>query len=361
MRWDMVSIKLKHVVRDDDRHGNVRYYFRYAGKKTRLPGRPGESEFIAAYQKALAGVAKPRNTVGVAGDVGTIKWLCERYYASLAWKKLGHMTQARRRSMLDRYCRRSGHLPFSKMEARHVSDDLNALSRTGHAANNLLKSLRGLFRYAETSGQLDRNILRDVRRFETPAGGHHTWTTAEIKQFAERHPLGTKPFLALALLMYTGQRRSDVVRLGKPHIRDGGLEFTQTKNQRKKPVRLWLPILPQLTEAIAACPSKGLTFLETAYGRPFTPAGFGMRFGSWCEEAGLEHCSAHGVRKAAATIAAENGATPHQLMAIFGWSTLDQAELYTKAADQKRISKLSMDLIVPLKSPTAKKKAKSNG
>jgi hypothetical protein len=34
-----------------------------------------------------------------------------------------------------------------------------------------------------------------------------------------------------------------------------------------------------------------------------------------------------GLRKAGATVAAENGATPHQLMAIFGWNTLAQAEL----------------------------------
>lgn len=356
----MVSIKLKRVVRDRDRHGNVRYYFRYGGKKFRLPGQPGDAEFIAAYQKALAGVAKPLITVGIPGNVGTVKWLCERYYVSLEWKKLGPMTQQRRRSMLDRYCQRSGHLPFAKMEAGHAVDDIEALSKTGHAANNLLKAMRGLFKYAKTSGKLDRNILRDVQRFETPAGGHHTWSVAEIKQYVERHPLGTKPFLALALLMYTGQRRSDVVKLGKQHLADGGLEFTQTKNQRKQPVRLWLPILPQLAEAIAACPSKGLTFLETAYGRPFTPAGFGMRFGKWCEDAGLSHCSAHGVRKAAATIAAENGATPHQLMAIFGWSTLDQTELYTKAANQKRLSKLSMGLIVPLKSPTNENKGKAN-
>jgi len=48
-------------------------------------------------------------------------------------------------------------------------------------------------------------------------------------------------------------------------------------------------------------------------------------------------CTAHGVRKAGATVAAENGATAHQLMAMFGWDTLKQAEVYTKAANQRRV------------------------
>lgn len=67
----------------------------------------------------------------------------------------------------------------------------------------------------------------------------------------------------------------------------------------------------------------------------------------WCDEAGLKHCSAHGLRKAAATIAAENGATAHQLMSIFGWTTLQQAEVYTKAAEQKRLAGSAMHLILP--------------
>ena len=43
----------------------------------------------------------------------------------------------------------------------------------------------------------------------------------------------------------------------------------------------------------------------------------------------------HGLRKAGASIAAENGAAEHQLMAIFGWATSKEAERYTKAARKK--------------------------
>ena len=72
-----------------------------------------------------------------------------------------------------------------------------------------------------------------------------------------------------------------------------------------------------------------LTFLVNDLGRPFTDAGFGNKFRSWCDQAGLKHCTAHGLRKAGATMAANNGATAHQLMSIFGWRTLKMAEQYT--------------------------------
>jgi hypothetical protein len=52
-------------------------------------------------------------------------------------------------------------------------------------------------------------------------------------------------------------------------------------------------------------------------------------------EAGLPNCSAHGLRKAGATIAAENGATEHQLLSIFGRATSKEAERYTKATKKK--------------------------
>ena len=76
---------------------------------------------------------------------------------------------------------------------------------------------------------------------------------------------------------------------------------------------------------------------------------FGNAFRDWCDQAGLRQCSAHGLRKAGATIASDNGATTHQLMAIYGRETLKQAELYTKAANRIRLARDAMHLLVPPK------------
>ena len=97
-------------------------------------------------------------------------------------------------------------------------------------------------------------------------------------------------------------------------------------------------MLPVLADIIARSPTGDLTFLVTSYGKPFAVAGFGNWFRDRCDEAGLPQCSAHGLRKAGATIAAERGATTHQLMAIFDWTTPAQAEVYTRSANRKRLA-----------------------
>jgi len=123
------------------------------------------------------------------------------------------------------------------------------------------------------------------------------------------------------------------------------LRFTQQKNRNRKPITLELPLLPALQEIVAASRTGDLTFLVTEHGQPFTANGFGNKMRQWCDEAELPECTAHGLRKAGATIAAENGATAHQLMSIFGWLTLKEAERYTRAAEQKRLAAGAMSLL----------------
>src|SRR5262249_5669242 len=191
----------------------------------------------------------------------------------------------------------------------------------------------------QTASPTRQGILLVTFHISRPARpDNHTWTPAEVRQFEERHPIGTKARLALSLLLFTGQRRSDITRFGRQHVRDGKITFTQYKGRDRKPKQLTLPILPVSQRIISASPCGDLTFLVNDLGRAFTDAGFGNKFREWCDQAGLPNCSAHGLRKAGATIAAENGATAHMLMAIFGWDTLKMAEGYTRAADQKRLA-----------------------
>ena len=153
------------------------------------------------------------------------------------------------------------------------------------AANSRIKAIRAVFKWAIRRKGPDGNALvlgnpaRDIPylRSNNPSG-YHTWTLEEVRQFEERHPLGTKARLALALLLFTGQRRSDVTRLGRKHARDGKITFTQFKGRNRKPKRLVLPILPALQQVIDASPCGDLAFLVNDLGRPFTDAGFGNKF-----------------------------------------------------------------------------------
>ena len=174
--------------------------------------------------------------------------------------------------------------------------------------------------------------------------GHHTWTDEEIARFETRWPIGTRERLALDLLLYTGLRRGDVVRLGRQHVRDGVITLRTEKKGGGGIV--YPPVLPILASTIEATKTGDLTFLVTERGAPFVKESFGNWFRDACRMAGCPG-SAHGLRKAGATRAAENGATVNQLMALFGWSTPKMAMHYTATADRKRLSQSAGQLLAP--------------
>ncbi|WP_169453569.1 tyrosine-type recombinase/integrase [Pleomorphomonas oryzae] len=138
------------------------------------------------------------------------------------------------------------------------------------------------------------------------------------------------------LFLYTGLRRSDVVRVGPQQIADNVLSIQPVKTQRSSGDVVTVRILPALAESIAKTTTGDKTLLISGWGKPFAVKGFGNCFGDRCDEAGVPG-SAHGLRKAAATRCAENGATANELMAMFGWTTLQEAEWYTRAAERRKL------------------------
>ncbi|MGA9561610.1 MAG: tyrosine-type recombinase/integrase, partial [Pseudolabrys sp.] len=172
--------------------------------------------------------------------------------------------------------------------------------------------------------------------------GFHRWSEAEIAQFEERHPVGSKPRLALALGLYTGQARQDVVAMGPQHIKGGCLIWTRKKTESITALELEIPVHADLRSIIDATPSGHLTFLVTEFGKPFAVAGFGNWFREQCDTANLRHCTFHGLRKAASVRLAEAGCTPHEIAAITGHASLKEIVRYTQTADRKRLAASAM-------------------
>jgi integrase len=133
----------------------------------------------------------------------------------------------------------------------------------------------------------------------------------------------------------------------------GRLKYVQAKNEHRSPVEMDTQVHPDLADVIAKTKLTGReTFLVIDYGKPFSPAGFGMRFRQWCDEAGLPHCSAHGLRKATAARLAERGASPHEIMAITGHRTLHEVERYTRGARQRELADRAMAKLLGAKTGT---------
>lgn len=343
-----MEIRLRYVVEDMDRHGNVRLYYRRRGqRKIRLPGPLGSPEFLEAYRLADAGTAPPLSDVSngalVRGRPQSLHWLCAQYYASPEFRRLAPRTQKIRRRFLDRVCDRvdpkgvrDGDKPYKAVETRHVRRWRDERQHTPAEADNLVKAVRTLFSFAIEADLHDRNPAVGVKSIDTRSKGIHCWTEAEIAQYEAAHPIGSQARLVLALGLYTAQRRSDLVALGRHHIKDGYFRLTQHKNREIKPVRLEIWIHPELQRIIDATPSSGDTLLENQFGKPFTANGFGNRFKKWCREAGLpDRCSVHGLRKAGATRLANSGASDHDIMAVTGHTTVKQLHGYTREADRK--------------------------
>lgn len=337
-----MKIRLRYLSEDVDRHGNVRCYVRVPGlPKVRLRGMPGTEEFMREYQAALSAKPDtPRQARSVAR--GSFGYLCRRYFNSATFKALDNSTQTWRRRTLEDIGAKHDEKPVALMQPRHVRALRDERADSPGAANQRVKALRALFRWAVEADEAAHNPARDVHLIRYPTDGHHSWSLEEVTAFENKFPIGTKARLALGLLLYTACRREDVVRFGPQHVSDGRIKYTQAKNEHRSPVSLDIPIHPDLRKIIDATPSDHLTFLVTEYGASFKPAGFGNWFRDRCNEAGLPHCTAHGLRKATAARLAERGATAHEIMAITGHKTLEEVERYTRAARKARLADAAM-------------------
>jgi len=333
------------------RDGRCYFQRHRRGRKVRIKAERDTPEFHAEYARLLGQhqpAATPRGLV-----TGTWQWLCIEYTKSAAFKGFGRRQQSMRRGVLESTWEEpvkpgsattfgTVRLEDLTTNALRVLRDRKATNDLPGAASNRVKAIRSVFKWALKENHITTNPARDLEQVKMGGTGWHSWEPEEVRRFEERHPVGSKARLALALLMYTGVRRSDVVLLGRQHVRSGWLKFSTVKTK----VAIEVPVLPELQRIIDASPCGDLTFLVTDYGRPFSVEGFGNKFRGWCNQAGLPQCSAHGIRKAAAAIAAENGATSQQLMAIFGWLTLAEAERYTRAAERRRMAGDAMGLLV---------------
>src|SRR5262249_18261681 len=238
------------------------------------------------------------------GRSPVVRALAVSYFNSADFRSLRPSSQAIYRGIIDRFCIQYGDNRVANLKREHVVKLMAARAERPVAANSLRKVLRAMMKHAVEISLRADDPTRDVKAIRVKSDGYHSWNDDEIARFEKRHPLGSLARLALALLLYTGQRRSDVVRMGPQHIRNGVLHVRQEKTG----IELAIPVHPTLTSVIAETPTHHLTFLSTRFGRPFTASYFGQWFREQCDMAGLRHCSAHGLRKAAARRLAEAGA-----------------------------------------------------
>jgi integrase len=322
-----------HLVRQVSRHGKPVWYVRVGhGQRIRLKSPYGSPEFDAEYFQAIRGekaASEPRKP-----GAGTLRWLWNQHLNSSAWAALSRATQRQRINIMAHVLESAGAMPLAEMTRAHILDGRERRKATPSQANNFLNTMRSLFKWAMESELVAADPTDDVRIVPRPkTGGFKVWTEDEIERFEASWPIGSRERLALDLLLYTGLRRGDVVRLGRQHVRDGVFRIRTEKGG----VEVVAPILPPLARSIEATKTGDLTYIIGERGRPMVKEAFGIWFRRACNAAGCPG-SAHGLRKAGATRAAENGATVAQLRALFGWRDDQMPSLYTRSADTAKLA-----------------------
>ncbi|WP_022695872.1 tyrosine-type recombinase/integrase [Ponticaulis koreensis] len=322
------NLGLKGVSSYQDRHGRTRWRYRSKGRTVSLPS-PDHPDFASRLAEARAG-GKPKT---VTVKPGSIDSLINRYYQTAAFDRLRDSTKTTYRGILENFRSEYGRLSVSGLQRKHIIQILDKMRDRPSAANNLLKLLKILMRVALDHEMRNDNPAISIKPFPIKSEGFRTWGESEIAKYRAKYESGTRERRIFELMLNIGARRSDAVALGRQHIRNGRLEYTQQKTSEFVSV----PILGELRVEIDAMPKTQMLFVETEYGQQRSAKAFGNWFREKLNNAGIgKEFSAHGLRKACAVRLADAGCTAPQIQAVTGHRTLKEVQRYIDAADRAR-------------------------
>ncbi|WP_438721591.1 tyrosine-type recombinase/integrase [Bartonella rochalimae] len=328
-----------HLVKQITQHGQIVWYVRINhGPRIRVRGTYGTQEFVDNYKSALAelhGIIPPKPKIGKLIE-GSFAWLLKQYFNSIHWHSLAKSTKRQRELIFMKVCDTIGNIPYKAIGKKHIIAGVERRKEKITAAHNFLKALNGLFNWAIDQSLLENNPTVGVKRpTYNNKDGFAVWTEKDVEKYYHTWPHGTHERVWIDVLLYTGLRRGDAVRVGWKDVKDNIIHLKTEKSKFQTDV--FLPILPELAETLKIGPIGNETFICGKGGNKLVKESFGNLFRESCNAAAIKK-SAHGLRKLAATRAANSGATVSQLKAIFGWTEDKMASLYTRSADRKKLA-----------------------
>ncbi|CAN5175866.1 site-specific integrase [soil metagenome] len=331
-----------HVTVMRDRHGKVRYRYRRKGCKTvYLPGLPGSPEFAAAYELATAGVST-KIEVGASRTVpGTMNALAVAIYNSAEWSQMAATTQGTYRGIMERIRTDMGTLPIKGFTSERILALRDKRRDTPSAANNFVKILRWMMNFAVDRKLRPDNPCVGIKPIKIVSDGWKTWSEAEVKQYEDFWPVGTRERKAFDLLLFTVQRSGDVRQMGRQHSKAGRLDF----KQQKTGTAMSLPVVPSLKQSLDTVDDAQMLYIVTQFGVGYTAGGFGNWFNGSARKAGLVKCTAHGLRKTGATRLADKGFSESVIMAWTGHKTPKEVLRYTSKRNQSRLADMAVETV----------------
>ena len=340
-----MKIDLPGLLREKLPSGNVRYRVRVERRKTkrvRLYVEPGDPDFMEHYHAARRGILmkqpKTARLVKPKQMRGSLNWLMKEYLAWLekqvAAGQYSGATLKQRRSQF-RHLKSVGEysLEVPQPELLKLRD---SMASTPGATDNFIKSVRAMYAWAVERNICELNPATGIGKLQRVHVGAKAWTLENLNRYRETHPPESMAHLALTLFMFTACRISDIIHLGRDNeFERKGLRGLGWQPRKKGSAYVEVPMLPPLYRATRMSNIVGPTYLLNEKGVPFgSPEVLRNRFRKWCDAAGLEGLSSHGVRKAAGHLLAQNGCSQHQIMAIHGHTEAKTSEVYTKGVER---------------------------
>lgn len=330
--------------------GQFRYRVRERGNpknRFRIYCGPTDPDFSRQY--TLARIGEQPKPLVKAVDVAkpkSIGWLVNAYFDHLekmvANGSASAKTLKKKRNLLTRLIADPNMvmlIPTEKLQEMH-----DGMASTPAQADAFIEAVGVMYRWAKKRGFVKVNPALGVDRSYVKGDGSIPWKTHEIRQFFEHHKPGTKPHMALTVLLCTLCRVEDLTVLGRKHetVIDG-VEMIRWTPTKKGSSEVVIPLLAPLRAAVRAQKVIGETYVLGRGGKPFSSGdSMSAMFKRWCVDAGLPHLSAHGVRKAGAEFYAEQGCSQYEIMAIMGHSEAKTSEVYTKRVARGKLAANAM-------------------
>jgi integrase len=307
--------------------------------------------FIEQYKDAVAQLERMPVAEPIS-DVATLSGLYSVFKESSEWSQYADSTQKSKSGRLDNIIERHGWKRWAQLtrEKCLMLRDEWTNENGAQQANKKLTELSSVLTWAidrQIAPLQWRNPCQGIKPLpKANKDGFRTWTIAEMEQYKAHHPVGTMPRLAYSILFYTGAAAVDAYKLGWQNVqRDAYGEDRVTFRRQKTSIEIDIPYDRHLAEIVKATDTGDLVWITTSYGTPFKSAkAFSQWFTKTVKQANLPHgkppigLSAHGLRKAGATVMANNGVSDKEMMAFFGWNKSDQARTYTAKADSARLA-----------------------
>lgn len=233
--------------------------------------------------------------------------------------------------------------PIREITRRHVVQFVDRMHDSPGKCREALSVLNNVFRYAYDRGYVDKNPAQHVAGL--PDKKHFPrWEEWEIDKFlTTAHPRLRDAFI---LALYTGQRKSDLVRIKWTDYDGRFIHLVQRKTGKE----LHIPVHPKLRLALERMredtpPRKRANpyICKNMQGDPLSPESFRRAVTQHARKIGLDGKCVHGIRKTTASILAEAGCTVWEIAAITGHASIRELEAYAVGREQKRLAQSAVD------------------